>query len=216
MMVGAYLRVSSRSQDVKTQQDAILRASKARGSKVQLWYSEKLGGAVRDRPELERALDDARGGKLTKLYVYRLDRLSRRGIRDTFKVLDTLKHYGCAVETIADGFTLDGPGGEVVVAVMAWAAQMERSAIGERIAAARVRVEASGQKWGRPVRASDTKVKQVKRLRSQGRTVRAIARDLKIPKSTVADILSEKGVYKPTLAKGTKKRTPALAVVRTN
>ncbi len=44
--------------------------------------------------------------------------------------------------------TLDGPTVEVLLAVMARAAKMERFAINERISAARERVEAEGRSWG--------------------------------------------------------------------
>ena len=53
---------------------------------------------------------------------------------------------------MADGFSLDGPAAEVVLAVMAWAAKMERLAIAERISAARERIESEGGRWGRPSR----------------------------------------------------------------
>ena len=54
--------------------------------------------------------------------------------------------------TVADGFDLAGPVAEVVLAVMAWAAKMERLAINERIAAARERLAEEGRPWGRPSR----------------------------------------------------------------
>ncbi len=43
------------------------------------------------------------------------------------------------VVSVGDGFDLQGPHAEVIVAVMAWAAKMERLATAERIAAARER-----------------------------------------------------------------------------
>jgi DNA invertase Pin-like site-specific DNA recombinase len=47
-----------------------------------------------------------------------------------------------------------GPEAEVILAVMAWAAKMERLAINERIAAARERLAGEGRPWGRPPRLS--------------------------------------------------------------
>lgn len=163
--------------------------------RVAVWYREKLGGAAADRPELERLREDARAGKLTHLFVYRLDRLTRRGIRDTLALLDELQSHGVRVETIADGFSLDGPARDVVVSVLAWAAQMERAAIGERIAAARVRVEASGGAWGRRARCDEILQARIRKLKRQGRSVRAIAMAVKVPHATVANVLSKKGVY---------------------
>jgi hypothetical protein len=49
---------------------------------------------------------------------------------------------------VADGFDLNGPHAEVIIAVLAWAAKMERLATAERIAAARERIEAEGGRRG--------------------------------------------------------------------
>jgi|SRR5208337_4118799 len=212
LMIAAYVRVSSRSQNFETQQDAIKRASKARGDRVRRWYSEKVSTAKSTRPELDRLREDVRGGHVTRVYVYRLDRISRGGIRETLSLVNELQHGGCQLETIADGFSLGGPTGEVVLAVLAWAAQMERAAIGERIASARTRVEASGGHWGRPRRVSADEVKHVRSMREkEGKTIRYISIALKIPKATVSDILSENGVYKRALPKGVKMRKKLVA-----
>jgi DNA invertase Pin-like site-specific DNA recombinase len=94
------------------------------------------------------------------------------------------------VVSVADGFDLSGPHAEIIVAVMAWAAKMERLAIGERISAARERVEAEGRHWGRPRRMDTPALKRAHELRAQGRSLRDIAIALKIPKSTVAASLA--------------------------
>jgi DNA invertase Pin-like site-specific DNA recombinase len=122
--------------------------------------------------------------------VYRLDRLTRSGIRDTLGLLEELRGAGCHVVTVADGFELGGPAGDVVIAVIAWAAQMERAAIGERIRAARARVEAAKGAWGRPRRVAGELERRVFELRHRGRTVRAIAVALKVPRATVQDALT--------------------------
>lgn len=77
MTVAAYLRVSSRAQDFATQRAAIERTAKARGDSITEWRSEKRSGKLLARPELDRVRADARAGAISKLYVYRLDRLTR-------------------------------------------------------------------------------------------------------------------------------------------
>jgi hypothetical protein len=52
------------------------------------------------------------------------------------------------VVSVTDGFDLNGPAAEIVLAVLSWAAKMERLVINERIAAARERVEAEGRRTG--------------------------------------------------------------------
>jgi DNA invertase Pin-like site-specific DNA recombinase len=62
----------------------------------------------------------------------------------------------------------------VVIAVVAWAAQMERQALGERISAARARVEAKGGRWGRPSRVSDDHVRTMRARYEKGATIRGL------------------------------------------
>jgi DNA invertase Pin-like site-specific DNA recombinase len=128
----AYVRVSSKSQDLGMQKSAIERAAAARGDTVRVWYAEKKSARVLARPQLDAVRSDARAGAIRRLYVFRLDRLTRSGIRDTFELVEELRSSGVEIVTIADGFTLDGPAAEVILAVMSWAAKMERVAIGER------------------------------------------------------------------------------------
>jgi DNA invertase Pin-like site-specific DNA recombinase len=145
------------------------------------------------RAELQRLRDDARAGHVRRLYVFRLDRLTRSGIRDTFELVEELRVHGVEIVSVADGFDLNGPAAEVVLAVMAWAAKMERLALGERVAAARERVEAAGGSWGRPSRVDTATRKKAMKLKADGKTVREIARALRIPRSTIARALSQKG-----------------------
>jgi len=190
LTVGAYVRVSSASQTHASQVHAIKQAAAARGDTIGAWYGEKESGRKLARPELERLRADVRAGRVRRLYVYRLDRLTRSGIRDTLTVLEELERHGCTVRTVADGFDLEGPARDVVVAVMAWAAQMEREGIGERIRAARERMKAKGQGWGRPSRMTGADRERAVRMRAAGRTIRQIAAALKVPRSTLARALS--------------------------
>jgi DNA invertase Pin-like site-specific DNA recombinase len=189
MTVAAYLRVSSASQDAGMQRDAILRAARARGELVVHWFADTMSGATTKRPELARLRAAVRAGDVRKLYVYRLDRLTRSGIRDTLAIVDELRAHGCTLVTIADGFDVDGPASEVVLAVLAWAAKMERQAIGERIAAARARVAAEGGAWGRPRRMARGDVARARELAAAGKSVRAISAAMKVPRSTLARAL---------------------------
>jgi DNA invertase Pin-like site-specific DNA recombinase len=185
MDAAAYVRVSSLAQDHASQKHAVERAAQARGDTVSSWYSEKRSAKTTARPVLDQVRADARAGHLRRLYVYRLDRLTRSGIRDTLEVVEELQRHGCEVVSVADGFDLHGPAAEVVVAVMSWAAKMERLAINERIATARTRVEAEGGRWGRPPRMTEKQRARARQLHQQGRTVRAISAALGVPKATV-------------------------------
>src|SRR5690348_8209640 len=88
--VAAYVRVSSKAQDLGMQRGAVERAAAARGDVVDVWYAEKKSARTLARPELDRLRVDARSGLVRKLYLFRLDRLTRSGIRDTFEVVEEL------------------------------------------------------------------------------------------------------------------------------
>jgi len=196
--VAAYVRVSSRSQDGDTQRSAIERMAQARGEPVGSWFVEtRRATRVAARPSLDELRGAVRRGEVRTVYVFRLDRFSRLGIRDMLQVLDELRGNGCKVHSVSDGFDLEGPMGDVHAAMMAWAAQVEGIALGERIAAARVRVEASGGHWGRPARAGDELADKVRAMAAEKIPIRKIAIALKVPKSTVGAILSGKGPYDP-------------------
>jgi len=192
-VVAAYVRVSSKSQSVAMQKSTIERAANARGEPIATWYADRLTAASLDRPELRRLRADVRGGGVRRIYVYRLDRLARTGIRDTLEIVDEFGRYGCDLVTLADGFDLAGPAAEVVIAVLSWAAKLERQAINERIAAARARLEEGGGRWGRPRRMTNDQILNCIELAADGESIRAIARRLSVPRSTVAHCLTRYG-----------------------
>jgi len=173
------------------QRAAIEKLAAARGDTIDVWHSEKRTGKVLARPELDRLRANVRAGNVQKLYLFRLDRLSRSGIRDTFEVVEELRVHRVEVVLVSDGFAVDGPAADVVLAVMAWAAKMERLAINERIAAARDRLEAEGKAWGRPPRLTASERDRARALRAQGRSLRQIAVVMKTPKSTVVRALAQ-------------------------
>lgn len=189
MTVAAYVRVSSKSQTLTMQRDAIQRACAARGEAIDVWLEERASGRSIARPALNQLRSDARAGRIQRLYLYRLDRLTRSGIADTLAVMEELRRHGCEVVTVADGFDVNGPAAEVVLAVLSWAARMERLAINERISAARLRVEAEGGAWGRPKRMTPAAVARAAAMRRAGRSLRQVAVALKVPLATVARAL---------------------------
>ena len=199
----AYFRVSSRQQDLATQRRAVLMAAEARGDLVHPihQFEEKLSARKLERPELSKIRAGARLGEISRLYVFRIDRLCRSGIRDTLKVLDELRSHGCRVISVADGFDLDGPAAEVVISVMAWAAQLERLALGERISAARERVEAAGGNWGRRRKIDPMTLAAARKMVDKdGLSIRVVSARLRLSKATLARALRGEGHYREKTA----------------
>src|ERR1700727_3078215 len=91
-MIG-YARVSTQGQDL-AQQRATLRATGC--SRV---FEEKVSGAKRDRPQLERLLDHLRAGDVVA--VTRLDRLAR-STRDLLEIAERIKDAGAGLRSMAE------------------------------------------------------------------------------------------------------------------
>lgn len=100
-----------------------------------------------------------------------------------------LRACGVEIISVTETLPLSGPTGDFVLAGMAFAAQMERVSINERIAAARERMKEEGGEWGRPRRLDEDDVARILALRLEGRTIREISVALKVPRSTVSDAL---------------------------
>ncbi len=203
MNAAAYIRVSSRGQHFQLQHHAVTRAAAAQGDEIVRVFEEKKSAQTLDRPELERVRAAARRGELKKLYVYKLDRLTRTGIKDTFNLVGEIRGHGCEVVSCDDGFDLSGPLAEPIMAVLAWAAKMESLQKRERQAAAREAIEEKGGRWGRPRRLTDEQLEAVmtRRQRKPPQSFRGISRDLKIPLATLHDSFGRDGVRKSSPGK---------------
>ncbi len=190
MLSAAYIRVSSRGQHYDLQLHAIDAQAKLRGDSPQL-FEEKRSGSQLARPQLDQLRLAVKSGQVKRLYVFRLDRLTRSGIRDTFELVEELRAHGCELITCSDGFDLSGPLAEPLIALMAWAARMENHARRERQAAARERVEAKGGEWGRPRRMTAAQLAKARAMRGEEppKSLRAISVALKLPLATLARAL---------------------------
>jgi len=191
-MIAAYVRVSSLTQNLATQRDAIMRRASPAELAVLEWFEERVSAKTMKRPALERLRELVRARRVQRLYAFRLDRLARTGIRDTFEIVEECREHGCELVTIADGFDLAGPAADVIIAVLAWAAKQERLVRNERIAAARTRLEAAGEPWGRPPRMTAAELVTARRMRGKGSTLREIAAALRVPRATVGRALKQR------------------------
>ena len=81
-------------------------------------------------------------------------------------------------------FDTETPLGKAFFTLAAMFAELERSILIERVKAGMARAKAEGKRIGRPVRALD--LDTVRQLRSKGRSIRTIATELGVPRSTLA------------------------------
>ena len=185
MKAAAYVRVSSRQQSLEAQKSAILKAASARGDEITDWYGEKASAYIGERAELAALRAAVRRGEHRKVYVFRIDRLSRSGVLSTFTIANEFKVAGCALVTVADSFELDSVAGPIILAVLATCAQMEREAMADRINAARERARAAGLDWGRPRVLLDDTIRIAAKRVAGGESVRKAAVELGVSHRTL-------------------------------
>lgn len=189
MNATAYIRVSSKSQDLSMQRHAVEEEAKRRGDVIVEWYAEKRSAKTTVRPELERLRADLRAGRIRKVYGFRLDRFLRTGPADAFRFAEEVHAAGAELVTVADGLHLKPGPDDVTTTVLLFAfslaAKLERAAINDRISAARERLASEGRAWGRPSRLTERDREKILALHAQGLSTRKLAMRTHLPRSTV-------------------------------
>jgi len=176
MLIG-YARVSTDDQNLDQQRSAL------RSVECQRIYEEKLSGAQRQRPELNRLIDNLRAGDV--LVVTRLDRLAR-STQDLLEISDLLSRAGVGLRSLAEPWAdTTSPSGKMVLTIFAGIAEFERSLIVERTHAGRVSAKQKGVRFGRPPKLTPEQIKLGQRLIAEGTSVRETARILNCHHATL-------------------------------
>lgn len=183
-----YTRVSATSQSVEAQRQTMQRE----GLKFDKEFTDEgVSGAVlaASRPGFGALLSYVREGDV--IHVYAVDRLGRDAI-DIQTTIRTLLNKGVQVDV--RGLGLIGKGvGELIVAVLAQVAEMERERIRERTEAGRQAAKAAlaatgkthrgKESLGRPVKADATAVRAWRK--DNAASISATAKHFSLSESTV-------------------------------
>jgi putative DNA-invertase from lambdoid prophage Rac len=185
-----YARVSTDHQEQTNQLLDLRQVAKRKKYKIVGEIIETQSGRKTARAGIEEILTR---NDYDVLLVWSLDRLTREGIFPTIQLLQNLKGKGVRVEFVKDSIlnTLDN---ELVfyimLTVLSALAKSEREKISERTKAGLRRARAQGKILGRRPRAiSGNRLTKMLQLRRRGLSYARIGEQVKLPSSTVADIL---------------------------
>jgi DNA invertase Pin-like site-specific DNA recombinase len=213
MATALYRRVSSKQQTTASQSadlDAFRDTLKAKGEDL-VEFEDKFTGKVMKRPGWDKLWKEVISGKVSKIVVWRLDRLGRTvsGLSQLFEELQSRK---IGLVSIKDGLDLNTPAGRLMAHVLASVAVYELEVKNERqmagIAALQhaletgTAVHSKGEKAGqkREKYGSGRKAgltvppivqEAVTRMKNEGKSITEIATVTKLSRPTIYRVLRE-------------------------
>ena len=182
MRLFGYARVSTSKQSLAIQIAALQEAG-VQDSRI---FTDTLSGNHTQREGLKLLRIKVEKGDV--ILVKKFDRLGR----DTADMIALIKEFdaaGVSIRFLDDGISTEGTMGKMVVTILSAVAQAERQRILERTNEGRIEAQARGVKFGRKRTVDRAKVVA---LHEQGLGAVAIARQMKIGRSTVYKLLSNK------------------------
>jgi len=192
--VALYARVSTLDQSCEMQLED-LRRYVARFGRSCEYVEIGVSGAQRRRPQLDALIKDARKRRFDVVLVWKFDRFAR-SVKHLVDSLEEFRALGIDFISFTEGVDTSTTSGELLFHIMGAVAQFERDLIAERVRAGIAHARAMGKRIGRP--RADIDVDEARHLRSQGQSLRKVARALAVPVSRVRRALAEKA--SPTVA----------------
>ena len=196
--IAIYVRTSTARQDLRSQVADLERWVKAYadGEEVR-WYKDQQSGTTMERPSWSRLEEAYRAGHVSKIVVWRTDRLGRTAA-GLSKLYAELRSLQLPLVSIREGFDLMTPAGHLVGTILASVAQFETEVRKERQAAGIAAAKAAGKSWGGREKGNRWKVtdemeEQMVRMFDRGKSIAAIARVHSVSRPTVYRILDEAG-----------------------
>jgi putative DNA-invertase from lambdoid prophage Rac len=192
MRAAIYCRVSTTDQSCQRQERELKAYAKRLGCKVVGVFSETASGAKDDRIERKRVMALAQAREIDAILVSELTRWGRSMIDlvQTLQALQTWKVSILAMNGLQ--FDLTTPHGKLIASVLASLAEFERDLLRERVRSGLAAAKARGVKLGRQPGQrpkSDRLAPRVLGMIEEGRSYRDVAKQLKLSKNTVAEIV---------------------------
>jgi DNA invertase Pin-like site-specific DNA recombinase len=172
-----YARVSTDDQSLDIQRRRLREAG------CELLFEEKISGAARSRPVLDKLLEQLRSHDV--LVIARLDRLAR-------STAELLRIAEIITEKQAGFLSLDEPwadtttpSGKMILTIFAGIAEFERSLILSRTEDGRQAAKARGVAFGRPRKLRPEQQELVREVLREGKSISAVARTFNVHPATI-------------------------------
>lgn len=188
-----YARVSTKEQDNQRQISDLQVYASRRGIEIIAVLEEKASGAKNDRPVRKQIMEMARRREIDAVIVSEMTRWGR-STEDLLSTLQSLAESNVSLIALSGDMNMDmtTANGKLLVTMLAAISEFERGLIRERvksgIASAKARGKVIGRKSGDNYK-SGKKENKIEQLHREGKSVREIAKETGLGKSTVADTI---------------------------
>jgi DNA invertase Pin-like site-specific DNA recombinase len=183
-----YARVSTKDQNTENQIKELREvATKSNWEIVEVYSDVKSGSKGRaNREGLNAMLTAVTKREVDQVLCWSVDRLGR-SLTDLVSTMDTINSVGANLYIHTQGLDTNTPTGRAMFEMVGVFAQFERSLIVERVNAGLAVAKAKGVKLGRP-RVKERLKQQIRGLIAEAKSVRAIAKEMKVSTGTVINI----------------------------
>ncbi len=137
IIAGLYPRVSTEDQSrfghsLDEQEDRLKKLCEFKDYEIYKVYREE-GVSAKDtnRPKFKEMIQDMKDGKINKIIVYKLDRLTR-SIQDLENICKMLEEYNCDLESVAEEINTGNANGKFFIRMLTILAQLEIERTSER------------------------------------------------------------------------------------
>ena len=176
-----YARVSTGEQSLESQ---CQRLSTAGCEKL---FEEKISGAARNRPKLEKLIEQLRKGDV--LVVTRLDRLAR-STSELLRIAERVTEKKAGLQSLDEPWAdTTSPSGRMIMTVFAGIAEFERTLILSRTQEGRLAAQARGVAFGRPKKMPPDQQQLARELVRDGKSISAVARTFNVHPATIYRVL---------------------------
>jgi DNA invertase Pin-like site-specific DNA recombinase len=150
-------------------------------------FEEKISGARRNRPKLERLIEQLRKGDI--LVVTRLDRRAR-STSELLRIAERLTEKSAGLQSLDEPWAdTTSPSGRMVMTIFAGTAEFERTLILSRTTDGRLAAKARGVAFGRPRKMRPDQQELARELVRDGKSISAVARTFDVHPATIYRVI---------------------------
>ena len=114
------------------QEDRLKKLCEFKGYEIYKVYREEgVSAKNTNRPKFKEMIQDMKDGKINKIIVYKLDRLTR-SIKDLETICTLLEEYNCDLESVAEEINTSNANGKFFIRMLTILAQLEIERTSER------------------------------------------------------------------------------------